>query len=206
MAGDPDGNPEQQATFWVGAVTGLVQPEGESLQSWLKSGVVLCELVEKISPGCAGKTSSEEVLASKPQLVRRMKEMENIVAYSEAARSLGVPEADMFVPFDLYEDKNMAAVVRNLHSLGRVAQQRGFNGPTLGAKLASKNPRKFSQEQLLEAKAMPAKWTNRGEGMGESRAVRESKAAQAAKAAEEARLAEEAEREAERAREAEAAR
>ena len=78
MAGDPDGNPEQQATFWVGAVTGLVQPEGESLQSWLKSGVVLCELVEKISPGCAGKTSSEEVLASKPQLVRRMKEMENI--------------------------------------------------------------------------------------------------------------------------------
>ena len=100
----------------------------------------------------------------------------------------------------------MGAVVRNLHSLGRVAQQRGFNGPTLGAKLASKNPRKFSQEQLLEAKAMPAKWTNRGEGMGESRAVRESKAAQAAKAAEEVRLAEEAEREAERAREAEAAR
>ena len=137
MAGDPDGNPEQQATFWVGAVTGLVQPEGESLQSWLKSGVVLCELVEKISPGCAGKTSSEEVLASKPQLVRRMKEMENIVAYSEAARSLGVPEADMFVTFDLYEDKNMAAVVRNLHSLGRVAQQKGLGGPMIGGKLGA---------------------------------------------------------------------
>ena len=38
----------------------------------------------------------------------------------------------MFVTVDLYEGKNMKAVVRSLHSLGRVAQQRGFTGPTLG--------------------------------------------------------------------------
>jgi len=159
-----DGDPEEQAAFWVGAVTGSVQPEGESLQAWLKSGVVLCELVNTLSPGCAGKTSSREVLASKPQMIRRMKEMENIVSYSEAARALGVPESDMFVTFDLYEDKNFPAVVRNLHSLGRVAQQRGFDGPTLGAKLASKNVRKFSQVRLkrVEPKPSPSPFNSTG--------------------------------------------
>ena len=63
-------------------------------------------------------------------------------------------------------------MVRNLHSLGRVARQRGFDGPTLGARLASRNVRTFSQAQLDEAKAMPAKWTNRGDSMGEGQAVK----------------------------------
>ena len=179
-------DPEEQAAFWVGAVTGREQPEGESLQAWLKSGVVLCELINTLSPGGAGKTSSSEVLASKPQLIRRMKEMENIAAYSEAARGYGVPESDVFVTFDLYEDKNFPAVVRNLHSLGRVAQQHGFDGPVLGAKLASKNVRTFSQAQLDQAKAMPAKWTNRGEEPRTPQAVKEARAAKAVKDAEEA--------------------
>ena len=56
----------------------------------------------------------------------------------------------------------MRAVVRNVHSLGRVAQQLGFDGPALGAKLATKNARSFSEAQLREARAMPARWTNRG--------------------------------------------
>ena len=42
----------------------------------------------------------------------------------------------------------MPAVVRNLHSLGRVAQTiEGFEGPTLGARLATRNSRKFSEAQ-----------------------------------------------------------
>ena len=73
----------------------------------------------------------------------------------------------MFVTVDLFEGKNVGAVVRNLHSLGRVAQQRGFVGPTLGVRLASRNVRTFSQAQLDEAKAMPARWTNRGNTLQE---------------------------------------
>ena len=45
----------------------------------------------------------------------------------------------------------MPAVVRNLHSLGRVAQSMGFEGPTLGAKLATTNRRSFSAAQTAEA-------------------------------------------------------
>ena len=63
------------------------------------------------------------------------KQMENINSYTDACRRLGVPEADLFDTVDLFEGKNMLAVVCNLHSLGRVAQQRGFSGPTLGARL-----------------------------------------------------------------------
>ena len=57
----------------------------------------------------------------------------------------------------------MRAVVRNVHSLGRVAQRiESYDGPVLGAKLAEKNERFFTAEQMAEAKAMPARWTNVG--------------------------------------------
>ena len=46
----------------------------------------------------------------------------------------------------------MNAVVRNLHSLGRVAQQQGFSGPTLGARLATTNRRSFTAEQMAEVR------------------------------------------------------
>ena len=97
------------------------------------------------------------------------RQMENIAAYAKAARLYGVPEPDMFVTVDLFEGKDLAgsvpAVVQNLHSLERVAQQRGVTGPTLGAHLASTNVRQFSQAQRDEARAMPARWTNRGDSL-----------------------------------------
>ena len=156
-------DPEEQAAWWVGAVTGREQPEGTSLQAWLRSGVVLRELMNSISPGSVQAQSTSEM---------PFRQMENIAAYAGAARRFGVPEPDMFVTVDLFEGKNFGAVVSNLHSLGRVAQQRGFVGPTLGVRLASRNVRAFSQAQLDEAKAMPAKWTNRGDSMGEGKAVK----------------------------------
>ena len=98
--------------------------------------------------------------------------MENIGNYVEACSAVGVPAQDLFMTVDLYEGKNLAAVVRNIHSLGRVAQSLGFNGPQLGARLSTRNERKFSDAQLALAKAMPARWTNRGntiDGEGSSR-------------------------------------
>ena len=148
--GPPAGmnDPEEQAAWWVGAVTGREQPEGSSLQAWLKDGVVLCELINTISPGSAAKPSTSEM---------PFRQMGNIATYAKAARLYGVPEPDMFVTVDLFEGKNLPAVVQNLHSLGRVAQQRGFAGPAcLGVRLASKNVRQFSQAQLDEARAMTA--------------------------------------------------
>ena len=156
--GPPAGmdDPEEQAAWWVGAVTGRKKPEGTSLQAWLRSGVVLRELMNSISPGSVQAQSTSEM---------PFRQMENIAAYAKAARLYGVPEPDMFVTVDLFEGNSLAAVVQNLHSLGRVAQQRGVIGPTLGAHLASTNVRQFSQAQRDEARAMPARWTNRGDSL-----------------------------------------
>ena len=91
------------------------------------------------------------------------KQMENVSNYVEACSALGVPAQDLFQTVDLFEGKDLRAVVRNIHSLGRVAQTvEAFQGPHLGAKLASRNERQFSEQQLAEARAMPARWTNLG--------------------------------------------
>ena len=145
-------DPALEAELWVTAVTGL-ESGGRELQAWLRSGVVLCQLANCLQAGLVPRVSGEE----KP-----FKQMENIGAYLDACRKYGVPAQDTFLTVDLFEGKNMNAVVRNLHSLGRVAQQQGFSGPTLGARLATTNRRSFTAEQMAQAKATPSRWTNRG--------------------------------------------
>ena len=66
--------------------------------------------------------------------------------------SPGVPEHDLFQSVDLVEGKDLHAVVRNLHSLGRVAQAKGFEGPMLGSRLSTPNRR----SSWLESAAYPA--------------------------------------------------
>ena len=56
---------------------------------------------------------TSKVAGSLCLLVRQ--EMENIAAYSQGARGYGVPEPDVFVTSDLYEDKNFAAVEPRAH-------------------------------------------------------------------------------------------
>ena len=154
-----------EAAAWVAAVTNTEAPrrprsakECEAvLQAWLQSGELLCELMNCVQPGVIKKIAS----SSMP-----FKQMENIAHYIEACNKLGVPAQDLFQTVDLFEGKDMRAVVRNLHSVGRVAQTLGsYHGPVLGAKLAERNERHFTQAQLDEAKAMPARWTNVGKSL-----------------------------------------
>ena len=69
--------------------------------------------------------------------------MENIGNYINACTLLGVAPHDLFTPTDLFEKKNMAAVVRNVYALSRVAQKIGFKGPKLmpqNSKISSRLP------------------------------------------------------------------
>lgn len=134
------------------AVTGLKKPDEMELQAWLKSGVVLCNLANCLQPGLVAKVS---------EVQKPFKQMENISAYLEACREYGVPAQDNFLTVDLFEGKNMGAVVRNLHSLGRVAQAHGFQGPTLGTRLSTPNRRSFFTEQ----QAIAGRASNPGLGL-----------------------------------------
>ena len=67
---------------------------------------------------------------------------------------LGQRPQESFQTVDLYEGRNMNAVVIQLHSLGRLCQTEiGYEGPRLGVKVAEKNERHFSEAQLREAAA-----------------------------------------------------
>jgi len=109
----------------------------------LKSGVVLCKLVDKLKPGSCKAPS---------KMAAPFKQMENIGNYLSACSKLGQRPQESFQTVDLFENQNMMAVLIQLHSLGRIAQTIGYQGPTLGAKLADKNERTFTEEQLREAK------------------------------------------------------
>jgi hypothetical protein len=137
---------EAEARTWIESVLEENLGPG-TLQEELKSGEVLCRLANKIKPGSVGKISAMKM---------PFKQMENIGNYLSACSALGMPAFESFQTVDLFENKNMLAVVTNLHALGRRAQKvPGYTGPALGVKLADVNKRNFTAEQMAEARAAP---------------------------------------------------
>jgi len=126
---------------WIEAVLG--ERLGEcSLQEELKDGVVLCNLMNVIKPGNCAKPSTSKM---------PFKQMENVAAYLASCQAFGVQPFEMFMTVDLFENKNFSAVLKNLNTVGRIAQTLpGYTGPTFGAKMATANYREFTEAQLRE--------------------------------------------------------
>lgn len=137
---------ELEAREWIEAV--LREPLGSgTLHEVLKDGVVLCLLINTIKPAVCAKPSASRM---------PFKQMENIANYLQACTQLSVPSHDLFQTVALFENKDMIAVLTNIHSLGRVSQKiPGFVGPSLGVRLATKHERHFSAEQMAVSRAMP---------------------------------------------------
>ena len=135
---------EKEAKLWIEAVIGESLEEG-TFHEVLKSGVILCKLINALKPGSVKKISSKKI---------PFMQMENVAAYLSACHDLGIPDFESFMTVDLYEEQNMNAVVLNLHALGREAQVQQLNpgGPTLGAKMATENKREFTEEQMNAGK------------------------------------------------------
>ncbi|XP_063619855.1 myophilin-like [Cydia splendana] len=125
---------------WVRVLTG--QPANtsgdvENLYNVLKDGTLLCKLVNAIQEGSVKKIN---------QSTMAFKCMENINAFLEAAKKLGVPPQETFQTIDLWERQNLYSVVTCLQSLGRKAGN--YGKPSIGPKEADRNVREFSAEQL----------------------------------------------------------
>ena len=88
---------EQLAKLWIVDVI-RQDTKVESLED-LKSGVILCDLVNVIKPGSVTKISY-----SKMPFPQR----ENIDKFLEAVRNLGVPPEETFDTTDLYEARDPA--------------------------------------------------------------------------------------------------
>jgi transgelin len=76
----------------------------------LKSGVILCNLVNKIQPYIIKKVHDSQVA---------YKQIENIGNYIKACSQLGLPRQDTFDVPDLYNEKNLTLVLESIHRFAR---------------------------------------------------------------------------------------
>jgi len=130
----------QESLEWIKSIIDAdfnVAGDMDNFYEVLKDGQVLCKLVNSIKPGIIKKVNQSQMA---------FKCMENINAFLEAARELGVPAQETFQTVDLWERQNLNSVVICLQSLGRKAGQ--FGKPSIGPKEADKNERHFSEEKL----------------------------------------------------------
>lgn len=130
----------QESLEWIHAITG--EPENlsgdmDNFYEVLKDGTLLCKLVNNIQPNMVKKVNTSKMA---------FKCMENINAFLEAAKNLGVPAQETFQTVDLWERQNLNSVVICLQSLGRKAGN--YGKPSIGPKESEKNVRNFSEEQL----------------------------------------------------------
>jgi len=114
---------EEEAAAWIEETTGHVQGR-RSLREWLRSGVVLCALVNSLRPGAVGRVSS-----GGDELSR----MQNIALFLSAIRELGMPEHLSFHASDLYQEYNMDKIVRCIHALRARLQPARFGHTGLAA-------------------------------------------------------------------------
>ncbi|KAJ3019283.1 Muscle-specific protein 20 [Thoreauomyces humboldtii] len=132
---------ENDARHWIESITGEVFPF-DGFQESLKDGVLLCKLVNALSPDSPVRINSSKM---------PFKQMENINSFLMTLGSkFEVPPHDTFQTIDLYEDKNPGQVVDTIFSLSRHAAKLGLlpADQVLGPKLADKHEVTFTDEQL----------------------------------------------------------
>jgi hypothetical protein len=109
---------ELEVAKWVERAVGEPLADVNDLWLSLRSGVVLCNLVNKIVPNTVPRFAKTKLLP--------LMEMDNIQLYLKACWNLGVPSGDFFIVSDLYQNKSILQVIQNLVSLSRVAAGLGF--------------------------------------------------------------------------------
>lgn len=145
---------------WIKTITG--EPENtagtaDNVYEVLKDGVLLCKLVNALQEGSVKKVN---------QSTMAFKCMENINAFLDAVKKLGVPSQETFQTIDLWEKQNLYSVIVCLQSLGRKAGN--YGKPSIGPKEADKNVRQFTEEQLKAGESVISLQygTNKGQQSG----------------------------------------
>ena len=123
---------DDQAACWLECVTG-VPLGGTALRSALSSGERLCDLINAIKPGLIPRVTRAAACAGMSATRLAAKQRDNITRYLESCTFLGVRPSDLFTTVDLFDSKNLDAVIKNILALSQLAvdQLAEFHGPTL---------------------------------------------------------------------------
>lgn len=97
---------------WISKVTKKVV-DPNNLHSSLKSGEILCVLINKLKPGSVRKIHSAK---------HALKQKENLSHFLEGAKAFGLPLQDCFMVDDLFEDDDMCRVVLGLNALKKLSE------------------------------------------------------------------------------------
>jgi hypothetical protein len=120
---------EKEIAVWIEKVSAQTLQYPDDIAKSLKSGIVLCRLINAIQPNAIRKINTRPIA---------LMEVENIQLYLKACWKLGVPSSDLFVSSDLFNQKDIPQVLQNVVSLARVVQTLpNYKGPKLGVKLAA---------------------------------------------------------------------
>lgn len=141
MAAKYEVEKEIEARQWMEGVVGEPlsnQTHGpDGFHESLKDGAFLAKMANQLGGKIKVNTSK-----------MAFKQMESIGQFLAFCETYGLVKTDLFQTVDLYEKQNMWQVVITIHALGRKAQTKGFQGPTLGPKESKTNVREFTEEQM----------------------------------------------------------
>uniref|UniRef100_A0A3Q3VYV4 Calponin n=1 Tax=Mola mola TaxID=94237 RepID=A0A3Q3VYV4_MOLML len=129
---------EEELRIWIKDVTG--QTIGPDFQKELKSGVILCELINKLAPDSVKKINKSSL---------NWHQLENLTNFIKAITSYGLKPHDIFEANDLFENGNMTQVQTTLLALASMAKTKGCQSQVdIGVKYAEKQERMFDEEKM----------------------------------------------------------
>ncbi|CAN9503235.1 unnamed protein product [Ophioblennius macclurei] len=129
---------EEELRQWIEEITG--SSIGPDFQKGLKSGVILCELINKLKPGSVKKINQSSL---------NWHQLENLTHFISGIMAYGLKPHDIFEANDLFENGNMTQVQTTLLALASMAKTKGCQTRVdIGVKYADKQERSFDEEKL----------------------------------------------------------
>jgi len=138
------------ADIQLEAAAGTKHKVAEFFYVTLKSGVLLCELINRVvGEDMAINMKSTTFKVSSNESFEMARERARIELFVYKCQEFGVPEASMFQTDQLYERTNLPQVCSAIRNLGIEAEARpSYTGERMWPKKSEPNIRNFTDEQL----------------------------------------------------------
>uniref|UniRef100_A0A3B4AXN9 Calponin n=1 Tax=Periophthalmus magnuspinnatus TaxID=409849 RepID=A0A3B4AXN9_9GOBI len=132
-----DPQAEEELRNWIEGVTGC--PIGPDFQKGLKSGVILCKLINELQPNSVKKINTSGI---------NWLQLENVNNFLAAIKAYGLKTHDTFEASDLFDNTNLTQVQTTLLALASMAKTKGHSHVEIGVKYADKQERMFDEEKM----------------------------------------------------------